>query len=70
MVVLFRFHKMWLQNDDLKRMVELAWSTNFVGCNMFVLSKKLKLLNVMLRTWNVEVFSNVHLRVKNALASV
>ncbi|KAF1887919.1 hypothetical protein Lal_00023927 [Lupinus albus] len=69
-VVPFRFHKMWLQNADLKRMVELSWSTDFVGCHVFVLSKKLKLLKVMFRTWNVEVFDNVHLRVKNVLASV
>ncbi|XP_019435167.1 PREDICTED: uncharacterized protein LOC109341679 [Lupinus angustifolius] len=34
----FRFHKMWLQNQGLRSMVEAHWSNYVVGCPMYKLS--------------------------------
>ncbi|XP_019432112.1 PREDICTED: uncharacterized protein LOC109339158 [Lupinus angustifolius] len=66
----FRFHKMWLQHDSLRRVVETHWASNIVGCPMYVLSKKLKGLKAIRKLWNKEVFGNIHLKVKDALSSV
>ncbi|XP_019427157.1 PREDICTED: uncharacterized protein LOC109335477 [Lupinus angustifolius] len=63
----FKFHKMWIQHQGLRRVVETHWSSIVVGCPMYVLSKKLKGLKAILKIWNKEVFGNIHFRVKNAL---
>ncbi|XP_019431828.1 PREDICTED: uncharacterized protein LOC109338930 [Lupinus angustifolius] len=65
----FRFHKMCLQHQGLRSVVETHWSNAVVGCPMYVLSNKLKGLKTILKSWNKEVFGNIHLRVKNALTS-
>ncbi|XP_019432044.1 PREDICTED: uncharacterized protein LOC109339110 [Lupinus angustifolius] len=67
-IVPFRFHNMWIQHHDCRRLVAEMWNTPLVGCPMFILSQKLKLLKKELRTWNKTVFGNVHDRVKNASA--
>ncbi|KAF1892528.1 hypothetical protein Lal_00010994 [Lupinus albus] len=69
-VVPFTFHKMWLQHADLQRVVKAHWDTSVVGCLMFIMSKKLKMLKGVLRVWNKEVFGNIHLRVNSALDNV
>ncbi|XP_019433071.1 PREDICTED: uncharacterized protein LOC109339967 [Lupinus angustifolius] len=66
----FGFHKMWLRHSDCKRLVEESWSVPVLGCPMFILSQKLKNLKIKLKDWNANIFGNVHLRVKNALANV
>ncbi|KAF1862759.1 hypothetical protein Lal_00040024 [Lupinus albus] len=65
-----QFHKVWLSNVDCQRVVADVWRVEVVGCPMFVLSQKLKLLKKELKTWNSLVFGNIHERVKIALASV
>ncbi|XP_019455110.1 PREDICTED: uncharacterized protein LOC109356233 [Lupinus angustifolius] len=65
----FRFHKMWLQHQGLRSVVEAHWSNTVVGCPMYVLSNKLKGLKTIFKSRNKEVFDNIHLRVKNALTS-
>ncbi|XP_019451876.1 PREDICTED: uncharacterized protein LOC109353976 [Lupinus angustifolius] len=64
----FRFHKMWLKHDSPRRVVENHWAKSMVGCPMYILSKKLKDLKVILKFWIKEVFGNIHLRVNEALS--
>lgn len=40
------------------------------GCPMFVILQKIRNLKIALKTWNREVFGNVHARVETALSSV
>ena len=62
----FKFLRMWTLHPDCKEIVKEAWSTNVIGCPMFVLNKKLKILKHKLKLWNKEVFGNVHDHVKVA----
>ncbi|KAE9600797.1 putative RNA-directed DNA polymerase [Lupinus albus] len=66
----FKFHKMWLSHVDCQRLVAETWRVEVVGCPLFVLSQKLRLLKKELKVWNFQVFGNIHERVKTALASV
>ncbi|XP_019431738.1 PREDICTED: uncharacterized protein LOC109338847 [Lupinus angustifolius] len=66
----FRFHIMWLQHLDCKRVVVEVWKTDIRGCPMFIISQKLKLLKRKLRDWNINFFGDLHLRVKNSLSFV
>ncbi|XP_019433301.1 PREDICTED: uncharacterized protein LOC109340168 [Lupinus angustifolius] len=66
----FRFDKMWLQHPSLRKVVEDHSNIRVVGCHMYILANKLKTLKTVLKVWNREVFGNIHLRVKNALALV
>ncbi|KAF1876701.1 hypothetical protein Lal_00031513 [Lupinus albus] len=66
----FRLHKMWLHNLDCKRVVSEAWRVVVHGCPMFVLSQKLRMLKKDLRYLNINVFGDVHQRVKNAYNAV
>jgi hypothetical protein len=61
---------MWLLHDDCKRVVSDHWKMNVVGCPMFILKTKLKLLKPILKAWNKEVFGDVHTNVANAVAQV
>jgi hypothetical protein len=47
-------------HPDCWSVISEVWNTNVVGCHMFVLSHKLKLLKVKLRSWNKECFGNVN----------
>jgi hypothetical protein len=49
-----------------KNVVEDCWKTVVLGCPMYILSKKLKLLKDKLKTWNKECFGNVHDLVSSA----
>lgn len=62
----FRFMQMWSLHPDCKKIVESCWNKPVVGCPMFVLSKKLKNLKLVLKDWNKEIFENVQDSVKKA----
>ncbi|KAF1876311.1 hypothetical protein Lal_00029658 [Lupinus albus] len=66
----FKFYKMWLSNVDCQRVVAEVWRMEVVGCPMFALSQKLKLLKNELKSWNTLALGNIHDRVKRAWASV
>lgn len=66
----FKFQSMWNEHPDCHRLVSEVWKTPVVGCSMYVLSQKLKILKKELRTWNAEIFGDVHLQVKKAQATV
>ncbi|XP_019420741.1 PREDICTED: uncharacterized protein LOC109330928 [Lupinus angustifolius] len=63
----FKFLKMWLSHSDCRRLVADSWKTNIVGCPMFILVQKLRRLKCDLKSWNLNVFGNIHLRVKEAI---
>ena len=62
----FKFLKMWSLHSDCKDFISSCWQSDFVGCPMLNLSKKLKLLKSKLKVWNKETFGNVHQYVKNS----
>ena len=63
----FRFMKMWTEHEDFKNFVEEKWkSYNPLGCNMFILTAKLRSLKKDLKIWNRNVFGNIHERVDKA----
>lgn len=66
----FKFHKMWLGHNDCKRLVQEVWSNPVFGCPMYVLSPKLENVKAALKDWNINVFGNIDLRVKNAIDAV
>ncbi|XP_019431193.1 PREDICTED: uncharacterized protein LOC109338415 [Lupinus angustifolius] len=59
----FRFHKMWLQNEDCKRVVSHIWHTRITGCPMYILTQKIIILKNELKHWNKTVFGNIHHKV-------
>ncbi|KAK9934990.1 hypothetical protein M0R45_022108 [Rubus argutus] len=71
---LFRFRKMWLEHKDFLSFVKDCWcSISAHGCPLTVLQHKLRVLRKALRSWNWEVFGDVHHRVKldlDALAEI
>lgn len=62
----FKFMRMWAMHSDCKNVVAASWSERVVGCPMFILSQKLKNLKAKLKLWNINVFGNVQVAVKNA----
>jgi hypothetical protein len=61
---------MWTSHPDCVNVVQQSWKVNVVGCPMFVLSEKLKILKVKLKSWNKVVFGNIHENVKQARNNV
>jgi hypothetical protein len=57
---------MWIHHEDCRRVIQEAWNVNIVGCPMFILNQKLKLLKQKLKIWNKTVFGNVHNLVEEA----
>jgi hypothetical protein len=55
----FKFLKMWSLHDSCKDVIKNCWNTLVVGCPMFILSQKLKMLKEKLKTWNKDIFGNV-----------
>ncbi|KAF1897718.1 hypothetical protein Lal_00032476 [Lupinus albus] len=51
---------MWLSHVDCHKAVAEAWKVEVVGCPTFVLSQKLEFLKNELKSWNVNVFGNIH----------
>lgn len=39
----FKFHKMWTEHHDCKRLVLDVWNRSYTGCPMSILTQKLKL---------------------------
>jgi len=62
----FKFLKMWTLHSDCRKVVEDCWNVHVIGCPMYVLSTKLKLLKNKLKAWNKEVFGNIHALVTEA----
>lgn len=56
----FKFLKMWTLHNDCKQLFSDTWKINVVGCPMYVLSAKLKILKGKLKLWNKDVFGNIH----------
>ena len=57
---------MWTFHEDCRNVVASVWNQNVVGCPMYILSRKLLMLKVKLRSWNKEVFGNIHQLVQQA----
>ncbi|XP_019451789.1 PREDICTED: uncharacterized protein LOC109353883 [Lupinus angustifolius] len=66
----FRFLKMWMNHPDCSRVIEEAWNDSIVGCPMFIVSEKLKRLKAKLKSWNWNVFGNIHQNVQNSMTNV
>ncbi|CAL0323863.1 unnamed protein product [Lupinus luteus] len=66
----FRFLKMWLHHPGISEVVRDSWSQPLCGYPMFIFSTKLKRLKMVLKHWNVNVFGNIHQRVKEAWSNV
>lgn len=48
----FRFLNSWVESDDFYGLVEKIWNSQFLGCKMYILVAKLKLLKVKLKNWH------------------
>ncbi|MCH99565.1 RNA-directed DNA polymerase (Reverse transcriptase), partial [Trifolium medium] len=62
----FKFLRMWTLHESCKQLISDTWNTPLVGCPMYILTSKLKLLKDHLKTWNKQIFGNVHSFVKEA----
>ncbi|CAI8615073.1 unnamed protein product [Vicia faba] len=51
---------MWTLHGRCKDFIAYVWNTKVTGCPMFVLNKKLHILNTSLKSWNKNVFGDVH----------
>lgn len=59
------FFSTWLEHLNFLSLVEEVWtSANIQGQKLFIYKEKLKLLNLRLKAWNVEVFGNFDLQVE------
>lgn len=47
-------------------LVDSIWKTEVIGCPMFILKKKLKLLKCKINDWNKIIFGNIHKNVRKA----
>jgi hypothetical protein len=57
----FKFQRMWTLHDDCDKIVSDCWSNSgVVGCPMYILTQKLKMLKEKLKVWNKTCFCNVH----------
>lgn len=52
--------RMWVSHPDCSTIVRDSWSFNVIGCPMFILTTKLKVLKEKLKIWNKDGFGNVH----------
>ena len=66
----FRFLSVWLEHPDCRRLVTETWKEPVVGCPMFILKSKLKRVKLALRSWNWEVFGNIHEGVRSSWQSL
>jgi len=62
----FKFLKMWVEHPDCINIVKQCWNNPIVGCPMYVLSQKLKVLKENLKSWNKNSLGNIHNRVSMA----
>lgn len=62
---------MWLEHDDIKRLVHELWdSLHFTGNPGFVFCNKLKGLMDYLSIWNIETFGKVSKTMGNLLIDI
>lgn len=59
----FKFLNAWFCHPSFMDVVKSTWSTPTVGHPIFILQSKLKLLKLALKTWNKDVFGNIHQKV-------
>ena len=57
--VLFKFSKTWTSHVDCRRLAVDTWSKNVCGFGMLRLQLKLKILKVVFKHWNRNIFSDV-----------
>jgi len=62
----FKFMQMWSLHPDCSALISEVWNTTVVGCPMYILNRKLKLLKEKLKEWNKNTFGNVTDNVKVA----
>jgi hypothetical protein len=62
----FKFLRMWSLHPDCRSVILDCWNTVVIGCPMFILSSKLKLLKNKLKDWNKNCFGNVNDSVSSA----
>lgn len=63
----FKFLKMWSHHQDCSNFINNVWNKQVFGSPMQILSQKLKILKGELKTWNKNVFGNIHINVKNSV---
>jgi hypothetical protein len=56
----FKFQRMWSLHDECGKIISDCWRSVVVGCPMYILTQKLKMLKAKLRVWNKSCFGNVH----------
>lgn len=66
----FKFLKAWTLHKGCKDLIAKVRSQKVVGCNMFILTKKLQLLKKDLKGWNKNTFGDVSINVKMAEAKL
>ena len=67
----FRFENMWLKKENFKDKVQTWWEVlSFKGSSSFMLTAKLKALNILLKGWNRLDFSKVEVNKALALNQV
>lgn len=55
----FKFLSMWSLHPDCRKIIEQVWGQSILSCPMFILTHKLKLLKVALKSWNKDSFGNI-----------
>jgi hypothetical protein len=58
--------RMWTLHPDCRQLVLDCWNTDILGCPMYIMSQKLKILKGRLKTWNKNYFGNDHDLVNSA----
>lgn len=62
----FRFFNCWLEHVGFKGLIESAWNEfRGFGWNASVLKEKFKFLKQKIKSWNVDVFGNVDIKIKH-----
>ncbi|XP_026451446.1 uncharacterized protein LOC113351723 [Papaver somniferum] len=59
-----RFQKMWLEHPGFMKVVEDSWAEPVNGDPAFTLIYKLKRLKIILKEWNLKIFGNVQVEIK------
>lgn len=54
---------MWSSYVGCIRVIKNSWDTNFAGCSMYILDRKLRLRKENLKIWNKHTFGNVDSKV-------
>lgn len=57
---------MWTLHNDRKQLISDSWNVDIIGCPMYILNSKLKILKGKLKQWNKDVFGNIHSYVDDA----